>query len=152
MNRRQTSILAWAIVLSLALGSVIGGAAQPLWRTFLPTIATAQQPSIVTLVDSDTTFVSAERDASTGRIYVAYIDRAHGNKAHFTELIGDQLHEVPLPQLPARAVAPSFSPDSPKDADSAIVAFDGWVYWFVSSREVDMPGAAFKLRLWRFRP
>lgn len=145
-------LLALLCVLSTFVGAAFGGT---LSRQYAPIVFGAPAgPSVVTLVESDTTFVSAAYDPVARRVYVGYIDRAHGNRAHFTELIGDALYDVALPAFPpGLAAAPAFSPpDSPKDADSAMLVIDGWAYWFVSSREVDQAGAPFKLKLYRFRP
>jgi len=128
--------------LALALGS---------YAVHLPVVMGAPiQPGTITLVETDTSFVSAARDDQSGRIFVSYVDRAHGNRLHLTELVGDALVEVPAPTV---ASAPAFSPpDSPKDADSAIIAFNGWVYWFTTSREINEAGQPFKLKLRRFQP
>lgn len=147
-------LLALLCVLSTLIGAALGSAAVG-GRQFLPVVFGAPAgPSIVTLTESDTTFVSAAYDPLSRRVFVGYIDRAHGNRARFTELVGDRLVDVALPAFPPSLVsAPAFNPpDSPKDADSAMLVIDGWVYWFVTSREVDDPTGPFKLKLERFQP
>jgi hypothetical protein len=95
--------------------------------------------------------VSVDRDPVSGRIYVSYIDRGDGNRAHLTELVGDTLVELADP-VPSPAAAPAFSPDSPKDADAAVLVVNGAVWWFVSSRDPQDPTGKFRLKLLRFRP
>lgn len=129
---------------------------------YLPSVYTAAAtptptplPAVgwVLLRSSDTTFISAARDASTGRIYVNYIDRGNGNRLHATELIGNALVELAQPPAkPAPAAGPAFVPDGNKDADSASIAFDGWQYLFVSSRDEGAASGPFRLWLLRFRP
>ncbi len=155
-----------ALLLALALWLILPAQAAPPNAQYLPNVQTAAAatptPSPlpasgwVLLRSSDTTFISAARDASTGRIFVNFIDRAHGNRLHATELVGDQLVELPEPvskPAPAGAEAgPAFVPDGNKDADSASIAFDGWQYLFVSSRDADATSGPFRLWLLRFRP
>jgi hypothetical protein len=142
-----------ALVLALLLMLAVPSSAAPPARSFLPAILTqAGAPTWVTLTQSDTTFVDAARDPASGRIYVAYIDRGNGNRAHLTELIGDQLIELRDPVRPRSGTTPGFMPDSPKDAASAVLVVDGAVWWFVTSREIDQAGAPFTLKLLRFTP
>lgn len=156
MNHR----FAPAVVLLLALvsaglsGALIGSAAPaPAPVVRLPLIAGPLTPTRVVLVESDTTFVSADRDAVTGRIFVSYIDRAHSNRLHFTELVSDTLVEAPAPGIAGLQPGPlpAFQPSDTKDADSALIAYGGWVWLFVSSREINEAGEPFKLWLVRFQ-
>lgn len=159
---KRHAIIALVAVLALLLGSAIGAqpAQPPAPPVYLPNIQAPQQPALVRLVASDTTFVSAARDESTGRVYVNYIDRAHGNKLHLTELVNDRLVDLVEPPnattvaalLATRAAAPAFSPDSPKEADSATLAWDGWQHVFFSARPLDKPTGPFELWYWRFVP
>jgi hypothetical protein len=144
---------ALALVLALLLALAVPSSAAPLARSFLPAVLTQPgAPTWVTLTQSDTTFVDAAVDPASGRVYVSYIDRGNGNRAHLTELIGNTLHELHDPvQTPASA-APAFTPDSPKDADSAVLVVNGAVWWFVSSRDPDDPTGDFRLKLLRFLP
>lgn len=125
------------------------------YAVHLPIVFGQASPSLVTLVQSDSTFVSVARDEHTGRIFVNYIDRAHQNRLHATELITDVLHELPVPLLATAslAAAPAFTPpDSAKDAASAVLIIDGWEWLFVTSRDADDPTGPFKLKLLRFKP
>lgn len=124
-------------------------------RAYLPFVGTPPQSSTITLVESDTTFVSAAHDPVTRRVYVSYIDRARSNKLHVTELIGDRLVELQSPvlaQIQPASAAPAFSPDSPKDAASAMLVIDSWLWLFVSSRDDGDPTGPFKLKLLRWKP
>jgi hypothetical protein len=150
---RAALALVLALLLALAIPSSQAAppaAPAPVAPSYFPLFRAPPQAGTVTLVESDTTFVSAAYDPSTGRIFVSYIDRGNGNKAHLTELIQDRLYEVAPPTL--AGTAPAFSPDSPKDADSALLAINGWLWWFVSSRDVDDPTGDFKLKLTRVQP
>lgn len=118
---------------------VVGQAVQPV------------EPSTITLITSDTTFISAAHDSMSGRVFVAYIDRKNGNRLHVTELINDRLVEMPAPNIAPR-VAPSFTTDAPKDAASALLFIDGWLWLFHSSRAVGDPGGPFQLQLTRWKP
>jgi hypothetical protein len=140
-----------ALALALLLALAVPSSAAPPARSFLPAVLAQGAPAWVTLTESDTTFVSVDRDPSTGRIYVSYIDRGNGNHAHLTELIGDRLVELADP-VPSPAAAPAFSPDSPKDADAAVLVVNGAVWWFVSSRDPQEPTGPFRLKLLRLRP
>lgn len=153
-----------ALLIALALFALLPAQAAPPNAQYLPNVRTAAAATPlptpvppagwVLLRTSDTTFISASRDASTGRIYVNYIDRAHGNRLHATELVGNALVELPEPVArpgPASA-GPAFVPDGNKDADSASIAFDGWQYLFVSSRDAGATSGPFRLWLLRFRP
>jgi hypothetical protein len=157
------SLLALLLAASAALGGFAAYAMQPRPAlAYLPVVANGAQPlppappiGRVVLIESDTTFVTATRDDESGRIFVAYIDRAHGNRAHFTELISDTLVEVPTPLLPA--IAPSFTPPgSPKDADAGAILITqhdtgAIVWWFVTSRPEGDPDGPFQLLLLRFK-
>ena len=157
-----------ALVLALLIFLALPVAAQPHPQSaasYLPNVqaaaAATPRPSPtpaagwVLLRSSDTTFISASRDASTGRIYVNYIDRGNGNRLHATELISNTLVELkaapPMP-TPAAAAGPAFVPDAAKEADSASIAFDGWQYLFVSARDDGATSGPFRLWLLRFKP
>jgi hypothetical protein len=144
---------ALALVLALLLALAVPSSAAPPARSFLPAVLTqAGAPSWITLTESDTTFVDAAHDPVSGRVYVSYIDRGNGNRAHLTELIGDQLIELRDPVRPRSGTTPGFTPDSPKDAASAVLVVDGAVWWFVTSRDESDPTGPFTLKLLRFRP
>lgn len=160
------SLLALLLAASAALGGFVAQAMQPRPAlAYLPVVANNAQPlppappvGRFILVQSDTTFTAAARDEVSGRIYVAYIDRQHGNRAHFTELISDTLHEVPMPLLFPGTPALSFTPPgSPKDADSGAIFITQHptgplVWWFLTSRPQDTPDGPFQLQLLRFKP
>jgi hypothetical protein len=151
ITRLYRAALALLLALFLAL-AVPSSAAPPARQSYLPVIEAQSAPGWVTLTESDTTFVDAARDSASGRIYVAYIDRGNGNRAHLTELIGDQLIELQDPVRPRSGTTPGFMPDSPKDAASAVLVVDGAVWWFVTSRDEGDPTGPFTLKLLRFRP
>lgn len=127
-------------------------------RTFFPVVYGAQPLGLVTLRESDTTFISATVDSASSRVYVAFIDRANGNRAHDTELIGNTLHEMTLPALSNQELRPSFvTPDSNKDAAVCQFVLNGVVWFFFTSRDAcvnpeDCAGTPFKLKLLRFIP
>ena len=125
-------------------------------RSFLPTVYGAPlTPGTITLIETDTTFISATYDTVSKRIVVAYINRAQGNRIHETELINDKLEEIKDPVLTRllhETISPSFVPvDSSKDAAMSQFILDGWVWLFRSSRDKDNPDGPFKLKLTRFK-
>lgn len=128
-------------------------------QSFMPVVLAdrAIVAGTITLVESDTTFISAAFDPVSKRVLVAYIDRAHGNRMHETELINDKLVEIKDPAVQSDVITPNFVPiDSSKDADVDQFILDGWVWLFVTSRDVcaipeDCAGTPFKLKLTRFK-
>lgn len=136
----------------LASLAVLPAAAAP--PIYLPLFRAPPQAAVVTLVESDTTFVSAAHDPSTGRIYVSYIDRAHGNRLHLTELVQDRLVELEPPGLAQLQpiAAPAFVPPGEKEAASALLAFDAWLWLFWTARDEGDETGPFKLKLLRWRP
>ncbi len=93
-----------AALLLLAVGWTAGLAASHAYqtsaesRTFLPLVQT-NATTVVTLVDYDTTLAYAAGVTGTCRVFVTYVDRAHGNLVHVTEDVGDRLVEVQAPVL-----------------------------------------------------
>lgn len=150
-------------VLILALASVLLGArvaqeradAAPAPIVRLPLVQAPTTPASVLLVKTDSTFVSAAYDESTGRIFVSYIDRRHGNRLIVSELVNDQLVSLSAPAtLQPNAAGPSYTPLGNKDADSALLAINGWLWLFHTTRPTVEDGdpGPFELRLERWRP
>lgn len=135
------------IVGAFSLG-VVFGATSP--RAFLPVVATGQIPTtIVTLVHSDATFVSAANPPGTTRRLLSFIDRAHGNRLAVVEDVGDRVVDVTLPPLALQALAPSpafIVPDSPKQADGFILIVGNTMYVYFTGRDADDPTGPFKLK------
>lgn len=138
----------------LLRGAAVFSAAVAAPPVFLPLIGAPPTQVVITLVESDTTFVSAAHDQSTGRIFVSYIDRGNKNRLHVTELVQDRLVELEPPGLAQLqpTVAPAFVPPGEKEAASALLAFDGWVWLFWTARDEGDEIGDFKLKLLRWRP
>ncbi len=129
-NERKTLMFGYIVILFLlsAMSFRVYGAITN--QSFLPIIyGRSVQPvaGVVTLRESDTTFLSATYDLATKRILVAFVDRAHGNRVHETELISNTLVEVQLTAIMNTAQEPSFTvPDSSKEAAVSQFVLDGW--------------------------
>lgn len=142
--RRANVTLIVCIVCLLAPWAAAGAVVS---RQLLPIIRNGQaQPSVVTLVESDSTFVGATADA-TGRIVLTYIDRAHGNKLHVVEDVGDHVVELIDPIATQTApIAPTFEVDGPKQADGVPLIVGDKLHVYFTSRDVDDPTGPFRLK------
>lgn len=101
---------------------------------------------LVTLVDSDSTYISATL-APAGCVFMAYIDRAHGNRLHVVRDAGDHVVEVPLPPL-AQQVAqdPAFTAPGDKQAAGALLFAGSRMLIYYTSRDEGDPSGIFKLK------
>lgn len=146
MQRVKTNtIYAFIAGLVLAWNVAIGLAAFAGPNVFMPLIVNGQAPqqaTITTLVESDTTFVSAVLHASSNRRFVSYIARANGNRLHITEDCGNRLEELKLPAaiLGSLDLAPAFTFEGDKQADSAMIITGNTIRVFVSSRDATPEG------------
>lgn len=101
---------------------------------------------LITLVDVDSTYLSAAI-APAGCAFLAYIDRAHGNRLHVVRDAGDHVVEVPLPPL-AQEVArdPAFTAPGDKQAAGALVFAGARMLLYYTSRDEGDPTGIFKLK------
>lgn len=142
------------MVACLLIGLIIGHVAAATNNSlFLPTIMRAQSTTpFVILRTTDTTFIDATQDTLTRRIYVTFIDRGNGNRAHLTELVGDALVETGVPNVSTGQQYEGFvSPDAAKEADVCVIYVDGYLYWFVTARPLFDPTGPFQLTLRRIK-
>jgi hypothetical protein len=133
----------------LTLAALPVAAAAPVPRQFLPIVRQQGAYSIVPLIESDTTFISAVNVPGTTRVLLSYIDRGHGNRLVVVEDVGDHVENIPLPPiaLAGLALAPAFSPPGPKQADGFLLIVGGELRLYYSSRAEDDPSGPFWL--WR---
>lgn len=150
MNRRLLAAL--ALVAAFVFGGV--RAAQS-WRVLLPAVANGQAaPTITTLVEDDSTFVGVALVPGTSRVLLTYIDRAHGNRLHLVEDVGDHVAEVKLPPLGtvSAAPSPSFVAPGDKQADGVPIVLPAtfntpaMLRVYFTSRDEDDPDGPFKLK------
>lgn len=154
---KQNTIYAFLAGCVLAWNVAIGLAAFAGPNVFLPLIVNGQAPqqaTITTLVETDSTFVSAATHPPSGRRFVSYIARGNGNRLHITEDCGNRLEELALPAsisaaLGVEGLAPSFTFEGDKQADSAMVITGNTIRVLVSSRDATTEGNSdgpFKLK------
>ena len=101
-------------------------------RTFLPLVQT-NATTVVTLVDYDTTLAMAANVPGTCRVFVTYVDRAHGNLVHVTEDVGDRLVEVQAPMLADSAQG--FVPPGNKHASGFPIVVCGRLRIYLNGRD-----------------
>jgi hypothetical protein len=149
MKRVICSIL--CVLLSLALGGLMAGAAQPS-RSYLPIVATGAPAAttLTTLVDHDTGFVSAAL-LPDGRIVLAYQDRVDKGHVHIVWDQGDHVAEVTDPQitrfvLGTAAAAPAFDYPGPKQGPSALLVAHGMLHIYAPARDEGDSSGPFKLK------
>lgn len=156
MRLRNSTMPWWVVTLLLTIGLVTGAwaATLPGKLSMFPLIVNGQaqaRATITTLVESDSTFVSAAIHAPTQRRFVSYIARANGNRLHITEDCGNRLEELDLPPelLGSLALQPAFTFTGDKQADSAMVITGNTIRVWVSSRDATTEGNSdgpFKLK------
>ena len=137
--------------LLIALGFNLGiGLAALAPKAYLPVVANGQaKVTETTLINTDTTMVTAYVLPSTTRIIVTYIDRANGNVLHVAEDKGTRLVELSLPPAftgNAPSVDPQFVYPGPKQANGATVATNGVLHVYACTRDVNDPTGPFKLK------
>lgn len=118
-------------------------------RAYLPVIANgAIQPTITTLIQTDTSFVTAEMIPNTCRVMVTYIDRANGNKLHVAEDTDGSLYETALPPLGTslQSISPEFVPSGPKQAFGDTVFVCGVMKVYFTGRDTGDDTGPFKLK------
>jgi hypothetical protein len=145
MQRLQRWILPLLLIAlgwNVALGIASYAQTQARSVDYLP-IVTSQQPNapatLVTLVNSDTTFVNAALVPNTCRVIVTYIDRANGNRLHVAEDRGTQLLELPLPPMATQlqSTQPDFEFTGQKHASGFPIVVCGRLRIYANSRIVD---------------
>ena len=156
-NRHVLWVLAIALGFNLALGLAALAQNPVAVQMYLPAIfgpvAQAQDTTITTLVDSDSSFVNAAVIPGTARVVLAYIDRAHGNRLHIVEDKGNRVVEIQAPvELLGVLVAtdagnnPAFIFPGPKQADGTIVFAGNKMHIYATSRDEGDPAGPFKLK------
>jgi hypothetical protein len=149
MSRRlATHLLVITVVLAAMVLTGLLARSQSTQLAYLPIVATSR-PTVIVLIDADTTMVSAYVLPGTQRIIVTYIDRANGNRAHITEDIGTRVVEIPVPPEFATLQSsnqPAFVVPGDKQANSVVVATNGILHIYVTSRDEGDPTGPFKLK------